>query len=230
MLNIILFSTKVLTQVQYIVIFCIAAAVVLALLIAIWLINLRAKKKRYLKKMAKTAPVEPPAAVTAAADTVETVAEPAIAANNSPEMEADQDKISALKAEIADLKNELMQQRSRQTPSTAQDLKMLEEELLRAQEQYASYGARIEAASSENDRLELYIKRIDLLEKIMQLGAGIERLKKAQESVKGNRPDFYYRLLDQVRRLNDRIDEMETKNAGYLPGDDYYAAKYRPGR
>jgi len=164
----------------------------------------------------------------------------------SSDSKSDDIEKQALKKQIKDLKNDVenlkfeLNQRgpSRGVSATGYniDLGDLERELYKAQQQYAYMGEKLLNITDENERLDLYLERITLLEKIMKLGSGIERLKnvaytaeqahnarsaqvKKTSQSDGNRV-VYSKIMEQVRRLNDRMDEIE-KRRGKREREDF---------
>ncbi len=146
-------------------------------------------------------------------------------------------KVAGLQNEVEELKSELARQdqstRGIRVTGYNADIRELEEELLRTREQYDVMGEQLEKTTDENEKLDIYIKRITLLEKIMQIGSGIERLKntsyeyeaRSQYNGRSNNRAVYSKLMEQVRRLNDRIDNMEKSRAARNNGD-YYSDNY----
>ncbi|MBQ4049108.1 MAG: hypothetical protein IJD07_00440 [Clostridia bacterium] len=164
----------------------------------------------------------------------------------SSDSKSDDAEKQALKKQIKDLKNDVenlkfeLNQRgpSRGVSATGynMDLGDLERELYKAQQQYSYMGEKLLSITDENERLDLYLERITLLEKIMKLGSGIERLKnvaytaeqarsarnaqvKKTTQAEGNRA-VYSKIMEQVRRLNDRMDEIE-KRRGKREREDF---------
>jgi len=149
---------------------------------------------------------------------------------NDGENEALKQQITELKNEVESLKVELAKKdntKSLRVSGFGVDVRDLEEELFKAQHQYDLLGVQIETTTDDSERLDLYIKRITLLEKIMQLGSGIEKLKNSafemrpQQQPRENR-SVYYKMMEQVRRLNERIDNIERRR-NKRNDDDYYS-------